>query len=119
VTLFVALAPLNKSVALLAAVIGALPWALFLAVPVASRGSLILVDLSDSYANAAGTLAPGPVGSDMQLRYATAAEALRFAVPEIYLVYGILMWAWFTAVGIALIRLSRRTPALAPPRIPV
>jgi hypothetical protein len=25
-------------------------------------------------------------------------------------VYGILMWAWFTAVGIALIRLSRRTP---------
>jgi hypothetical protein len=167
----VALAPLNKSPALLATVIGALPWALFLAVPVTSRGSLVLVDLSDSYANAAGTPAPGTVGSDMQLRYATAAEAviaenntpaavgvlsalgillislamlkgvlpravawlgvaagavglvaeaLRFAVPEIYLVYGILMWARFTAVGIALIRLSRRTPApAAPPRIPV
>jgi hypothetical protein len=162
VTLFVALAPLNKSLALLATVVGALPWALFLAVPVTSRGSLILVDLSDSYANAAaGTLGPGTVGSDMQLRYATAAEAviaenntpaavgvlsalgillisltmlkgvlpravawlgvaagavglvaeaLRFAVPEVYQVYGILMWAWFTAVGIALIRLSRRTP---------
>jgi hypothetical protein len=161
VTLFVALAPLNKSLALLATVIGALPWALFLAVPVTSRGSMILVNLSDSYVNAIGTAGPGTVGSDMRLRYAAAAEAviaenntpaavgalsalgillisltmlqgvlpravawlgvaagavgvvaeaLRFAVPEVYLVYGILMWAWFTAVGIALIRLSRRTP---------
>lgn len=156
VTLFVALAPLNKSLALMATVIGALPWALFLAVPVTSRGSMILVDLSDSYANAIGT-----AGADARLRYAAAAEAviaenntpaavgvlsalgillmsltmlkgvlpravawlgvaagaigvvaeaLRFAVPEVYLVYGILMWAWFTAVGITLIRLSRRTP---------
>jgi hypothetical protein len=156
VTLFVALAPLNKSLALMATVIGALPWALFLAVPVTSRGSMILVNLSDSYANAIGT-----AGADARLRYAAAAEAviaenntpaavgalsalgillisltmlqgvlpravawlgvaagavgvvaeaLRFAVPEVYLVYGILMWAWFTAVGIALIRLSRRTP---------
>jgi len=156
VTLFVALAPVNKSLALLATVIGALPWALFLAVPVTSRGSLILVDLSDSYMNAIGA-----DGADAKLRYATAAEAviaenntpaavgvlsalgillisltmlkgvlpravawlgvaagavgvvaeaLRFAVPEVYLVYGILMWAWFTAVGIALIRMARRTP---------
>ncbi|MGZ4662494.1 MAG: DUF4386 family protein [Arthrobacter sp.] len=156
VTLFVALAPLNKSLALMATVVGALPWALFLAVPVTSRGSMILVNLSDSYANAIGT-----AGADARLRYAAAAEAviaenntpaaagvlsalgillisltmlkgvlpravawlgvaagavgvvaeaLRLAVPEVYLVYGILMWAWFTAVGIALIRLSRRTP---------
>jgi hypothetical protein len=157
VTLFVALAPVNKSLALLATVIGALPWALFLAVPVTSRGSLILVYLSDRYAAASGTVASDAA----RLSYATAAEAviaenntpavvgvlsalgillislpmlmgvfpravawlgvatgtvgtiaeaLRQAVPGFYLAYGILMWAWFLAVGIALIRLSRRTP---------
>ena len=68
VALFVALAPLNKSLALMATVIGALPWALFLAVPVTSRGSMILVNLSDSYANAIGTT-PGPMpGSAMPPR---------------------------------------------------
>ena len=153
VTLFVALAPVNKSLALLATVIGALPWALFLAVPVTSRGSLILVYLSDRYAASDG---------DARVRFAAAAEAviaenntpavvgvlsalgillislpmlkgvlpravawlgvaagaagvlaetLRFAVPEFYLAYGLLMWAWFAAVGIALIRLGRKTPS--------
>jgi hypothetical protein len=42
------------------------------------------------------------------------AEALRFAVPDVYLAYGVLMWAWFAAVGIALIRLALRTPRGAP-----
>ncbi|AXJ08893.1 DUF4386 family protein [Arthrobacter sp. PM3] len=155
VTLFVALAPVNKSLALLAAVIGGLPWALFLAIPVTTRGSLILVYLSDRY-TASGTAGSG----DGRLTYATAAEAviaenntpavagvlsalgillislpmlrgvlprtvgwlgvaagtagmiaeaLRFAVPDVYLAYGVLMWAWFAAVGIALIRLALRT----------
>ncbi|RKR15475.1 DUF4386 family protein [Arthrobacter oryzae] len=161
VTLFVALAPVNKSLALLATVIGALPWALFLAVPVTSRGSLILVYLSDRYAAASGTVT---FDDAARLRFATAAEAviaenntpaavgvlsalgillislpmligvfpravawlgvaagtvgtiaeaLRQAVPGFYPAYGILMWAWFLAVGIALIRLSRRTPRAA------
>ncbi|BCW73162.1 DUF4386 family protein [Arthrobacter sp. NicSoilB8] len=158
VTLFVALAPVNKSLALLATVVGALPWAMFLAVPVTSRGSLILVYLSDRYAAASGTAA---YDAAARLRYATAAEtviaenntpavvgvlsalgillislvmlkgvlpravawlgvatgtagviaeALRQAVPSFYLAYGLLMWAWFLAVGIALLRLARRTP---------
>lgn len=153
VALFVALAPLNKSLALLAAVIGALPWALILAIPVTSRGSLILVYLSDRHAAA---------GDDAsRLRYSTAAEAiiaenntpavagvlsalgillisvvmlkgvlpravawlgiatgglgiiaeaLRHAVPEFYWGYGVLLWVWFVAVGIALLRLAGRMP---------
>ena len=47
VALFVALAPLDKSLALLATVVGGLSWALILAVPVTSRGSLVLVYLRD------------------------------------------------------------------------
>lgn len=152
VALFVALAPLDKSLALLAAVIGGLAWGLILAVPVTSRGSMVLVYLSDRYAAAADDAA--------RLRYSTAAEAivaenntpavvgvlsavgillisivmlkgvlpralawtgiatgalgivaeaLRHAVPGVYGGYGVLMWVWFVAVGIALIRLSRRT----------
>ena len=38
------------------------------------------------------------------------AEVLRHAVPEFYLGYGLLLWVWFVAVGIALVRLARRTP---------
>jgi len=153
VALFLALAPLDKSTALLATVTGALSWALILAVPVTSRGSLVLVYLSDRYAGEADDAA--------RLRYSTAAEAivaenntpavvgilsalgillisvvmlkgvlprtlawlgiatgglgviaeaLRHAVPEFYWGYGVLMWVWFVAVGIALIRLAGRTP---------
>lgn len=153
VALFVALAPLDKSMALLATVIGGLSWALILAVPVTSRGSLVLVYLSDRYTAAGDDAA--------RLRYATAAEAvvaenntpavvgvlsalgillisvvmlrgvlprtlawlgiatgglgvvaeaLRHAVPEFYWGYGVLLWVWFVAVGLALIRLAARTP---------
>lgn len=153
VALFVALAPLDKSMALLATVIGGLSWALILAVPVTSRGSLVLVYLSDRYTAAGDDAA--------RLRYATAAEAvvaenntpavvgvlsalsillisvvmlrgvlprtlawlgiatgglgvvaeaLRHAVPEFYWGYGVLLWVWFVAVGLALIRLALRTP---------
>ncbi|MBE4720010.1 hypothetical protein DAD99_18245 [Pseudarthrobacter sp. AB1] len=49
VALFVALAPLGRSTALLATVVGGVPWALLLAVPVSSRGSLSLVYHSDRY----------------------------------------------------------------------
>ncbi|MET3952125.1 DUF4386 family protein [Arthrobacter sp. UYEF36] len=153
VALFLALAPLDKSLALLAAVTGALSWGLILAVPVTSRGSLVLAYLSDRYAAAPDDAA--------RLRYATAAEAivaenntpaavgvlsalgillisvvmlkgvlpralawlgivtgglgsiaeaLRHAVPESYWGYGVLMWVWFVAVGVALIRLAALTP---------
>jgi hypothetical protein len=37
-----------------------------------------------------------------------AAEALRFAATSLYAVYGPLLWIWFAAVGIALLRLPRR-----------
>ncbi|WP_434994526.1 DUF4386 family protein [Arthrobacter sp. Ld5] len=33
------------------------------------------------------------------------SEVLRFAVPGLYAVYGPLLWAWFAAVGVALLRL--------------
>lgn len=127
-------------------------WAAFLAIPVTSRGSLILVYLSDQYAgaadadrdryavaaeaivaenntpaivavlSAAGILLmslvitrgvfPCAIG---WLGVATGAlgmlsEALRYAAPFFYWGYGILLWVWFIAVGIALISLGRRTP---------
>ncbi|HEX9089179.1 MAG TPA: DUF4386 family protein [Arthrobacter sp.] len=153
VALFVALAPLNKSLALLATVIGGLSWALILAVPVTSRGSLVLIYLSDRYAAAGDDAArlrystaaeavvaenntPAVVGvlsafgilliSLVMLKgvlpwalawlgiatgaLGVAAEALRHAVPEFYWGYGVLMWVWFVATGIALIRLAGRTP---------
>jgi len=66
--LFVALSPFRKSLSLIALIFGALPWALLLAVPVSSRGSLNLVYLSDRYM-AAGT-------DDERRAYATAAEAI-------------------------------------------
>ncbi|MEC5183410.1 hypothetical protein RCH12_000865 [Cryobacterium sp. MP_3.1] len=48
----VALTPVGRSWALLAGLLGALPPALSLAIPVSTRGSLILVTLSDRYADA-------------------------------------------------------------------
>jgi hypothetical protein len=42
--------------------------------------------------------------------FGVAGEALRQAVPSFYLGYGLLMPAWFLAVGIALLRLGLRTP---------
>jgi hypothetical protein len=45
----VALAPVGRTWALLAGVLGALPQALSLAIPVSTRGSLVLVTLSDRY----------------------------------------------------------------------
>ncbi len=153
VALYVALAPFNKSLALLATVVGALSWALILAVPVTSRGSLVLVYLSDRYTAAADDAArlrystaaeaivaenntPGAVGilsvvgllliSVVMLTgpfprflawlgiaagsVGVAAETLRYAVPEVYMIYGVLMWGWFVAVGVGLIRLAARTP---------
>jgi hypothetical protein len=35
-----------------------------------------------------------------------ASEVLRHALPEFYWGYGILLWVWFVATGIALIRLD-------------
>lgn len=63
----VALAPVGRSWALLAGVLGALPQALSLTIPVSTRGSLILVTLSDRY------LAAAP---DQQSAIAAAAEGV-------------------------------------------
>ncbi|MFJ6000648.1 DUF4386 family protein [Arthrobacter sp. NPDC092385] len=149
--LFVALSHLDRSLALLAAVVGAVPWALILAVPVTSRGSLSLVYLSDRYQGAASdeerraytTAAEAIIAENNTpaivgvlsalgillislvmtrgvlprwlalLGIATGAlgvvsEALRHAAPEFYWGYGVLLWVWFVATGIALIRLARR-----------
>ncbi|MBM7503522.1 DUF4386 family protein [Agromyces aurantiacus] len=43
-----------------------------------------------------------------------AGEALRFAMPAIYAVYGPLLWAWFAIVGVVLLRLPARR--IAPPQ---
>ena len=64
--LFVAI-PRARNLALLGTVIGGSSWALFLASPVTSRGSLVLVTLSDQYSTAA------PAGRDA---FSAAAEAL-------------------------------------------
>ena len=152
VALAVALAPVNQSLALIGGVIGGIPWALFLAIPVTSRGSLSLLYLSDRYVEAS---------VDDRARFATAAEAiiaenntpaivgvlsaagillmsivmtkgvfsrvlawlgvltgalgiiseaLRHVVPSFYWGYGVLLWVWVIAAGIALIRLGQRTP---------
>lgn len=152
VALFVALEPVNKSLALIASVIGGLSWALILAIPVTSRGSLSLVYLSDQYSaasvddrdrfataaeaivaenntpaivgvlSAAGILLISIVMTRGVLPRAVAwlgvvtgalgivSEALRHAAPLFYWGYGVLLWVWFIAVGIALIRLGQRTP---------
>lgn len=98
VALFVALAPVSRSLALLAAVVGGLPWARLLAV------SLVMLKGVLPRAVAWLGLLTGGLG--------VVSEALRFAVPEFYWVYGVLLWAWFTAVGVGLIRLR---PASAKP----
>lgn len=36
------------------------------------------------------------------------SELLRYVLPQFYWGYGILLWVWFVAVGIALVRLGRR-----------
>ncbi|MBZ6371553.1 MAG: DUF4386 domain-containing protein [Microbacterium hominis] len=157
VALFIALFPVNKSLALIGAILGGLSWAMFLAIPVTSRGSLTLVYLSDQYMaataaererfaiaaeaivaenntpaivavlSAAGILLisivmtrgvmPRAIG---WLGVATGAlgmlsEALRYAAPFFYWGYGILLWVWFIAVGVALIMLGRRTPRVSGP----
>ena len=66
--LFIALRYTSPSWALIGAVVGGLPWALLLAIPVSSRGSLVLVTLSDWYAVAATP--------EARASYASAAEAL-------------------------------------------
>lgn len=162
--LFVAVLPTQKSLSVVVLVAGALPWALFLAVPVSSRGSLNLVYLSDRYMaastaegrrifataaeaiiaenntpaligalSAAGILLMAiamsrtPSGQFPRwvawLGMATgalgiASEILRYAVPEFYWGYGVLLWAWFVSTGIALIRMpvpatQHRAPAEA------
>lgn len=155
VALFLALMPVNKSLALIGAVLGGLSWALFLAIPVTSRGSLTLVYLSDQYMaaavverdrfaiaaeaivaenntpaivavlSAAGILLvslvmtkgvlPRAVGwlGVMTGALGMLSEALRHAAPFFYWGYGILLWVWFIAVGVALINLGRRTPRTA------
>ncbi|WP_081766014.1 DUF4386 family protein [Arthrobacter sp. 31Y] len=151
VALGIALCPLDKSLSLLATLLGAIPWAVILAVPVTSRGSLTLVYLSDRYRNA-GSLeerhayataaeaiiaennTPAVVGvlsalgivlMSLVMRRGVfpqwlawlgvatgilgiAGEALRHAMPGFYGVYGVFLWAWFIATGIALIRLGLR-----------
>jgi len=63
VALGVALAPVGRSWALLAGLLGALPWALSLAIPVSTRGSLILVTLSDRFVAAAPSERPAIVAA--------------------------------------------------------
>lgn len=41
------------------------------------------------------------------------SEALRFATPALYAVYGPLMWAWFVVVGVSLLRLPDRSESPA------
>lgn len=43
------------------------------------------------------------------------AELLRYAAPQFYWIYGLLLWAWFLAVGVALLRLGSRLRATAGP----
>ncbi|NUT70970.1 DUF4386 family protein [Pseudarthrobacter sp. C4D7] len=162
--LFVALVGHGKSLPLIALVFGALPWALLLAVPVSSRGSLTLVYLSDRYAAAAtdeerstyataaeaiiaenntpaiagvlsalgillmglAMLSAGGAALPRHLGWlgcatgsvGVASEILRYAAPDVYWGYGVLLWVWFIATGIALIRLSRAA-ALPPPPDPI
>lgn len=156
VALFVALAPLDRSLALLSMIVGGLSWALILAVPTTSRGALSLVYLSDRYAAAspgerevyataaeaiiAENNTPAIVGvlsalgilliSLAMLRgivsrtiawlgvatgtLGVVSETLRHAAPSFYWGYGVLLWVWFVAIGIALIRLAMRTPKREP-----
>jgi hypothetical protein len=66
--LYIALRDTCPSWALVGVVVGALPWALLLALPVSSRGSLVLVTLSDWYRESETP--------EARAAYATAAEAI-------------------------------------------
>lgn len=67
VALYFALRHVDRGLALASAVLAGVPWAVLLAIPVTSRGSLTLVTLSDWYAAAT---------PELRERYATAAEAI-------------------------------------------
>lgn len=150
VGLAVALAPADRGLALLGGVVGAVPWALFLAIPTTSRGSTVLVFLSDQYMaagmeergafaaaaeaivaenntpsaagmlSAFGILVISLVMLRSELPRALAwlgittgglgiiSEVLRYAAPFFYWGYGVLLWAWFVAAGVVLLRLARR-----------
>lgn len=66
--LYLALRHVNAGLALASTVVAGIPWAVLLAIPVSSRGSLVLVTLSDWYMAAATP--------ELRDRYATAAEAI-------------------------------------------
>lgn len=68
IALYFALRHVDAGLALAGTVVGGVPWAVLLAIPVSSRGSLVLVTLSDWYDTAATP--------DLRDRYATAAEAI-------------------------------------------
>ncbi|MFP5313222.1 MAG: hypothetical protein ACLGH7_12610, partial [Actinomycetes bacterium] len=42
-----------------------------------------------------------------------ASEALRFATPALYGVYGPMLWAWFAVVGVSLLLLPGRVESRA------
>lgn len=150
VALFIALTPTTRTLALLGGLVGGVSYALLLAIPTSSRGSLALVYLSEQYQAAApadraayaiaaetiiaenntptiaGVMATlGILLISIAMVRSTLARAvgwlgvvtgvfgvlgelLRYAVPQFYWVYGILLWVWFVAVGVVLIRLGRR-----------
>ena len=93
--LFVALSAVRRSLPLIALIFGALPWALLLAVPVSSRGSLNLVYLSDRF-TAAGS-------EDERRTYATAAEAI-IAENNTPAIAGVLSAFGILLMGLAMLR---------------
>ncbi|WP_448810523.1 DUF4386 domain-containing protein [Agromyces bauzanensis] len=89
--LYLALRHVDRGLALVSAAVGGIPWAVLLAIPVSSRGSLVLVTLSDWYMAAATP--------ELRDRYATAAEAI-IAEGNTPAIAGVL-----AAVGILLVSL--------------
>ncbi|KGJ71782.1 hypothetical protein GY21_19845 [Cryobacterium roopkundense] len=155
--LFVALAPDNKALALICVTVAGVGWALLRVLPTSGRGSLVLVNLSDSYVEAgsasqrqvystaaeviiAENNTPSLLGvlsavgialaSTAMIRSAlprlvgwlgvvagvvgVVSEVSAYTLPALSSAYGLLLWAWFVSVGIALIRLARRTPERGP-----
>lgn len=140
--------PRPRSLALVGALIGIVSWSLFLAIPVTSRGSLVLASLSDQFVTAApgardvfavaaeaiiaenntapvvgvfsalgialiaAAMARGPFPAILAwLGVVTGgvgmeAEATRYLAPSAYLLYGLLLWAWFVWVGAVLLRMD-------------
>lgn len=93
VALYLAL-PRARNLALVGTLIGASSWALFLAVPVTSRGSLVLVYLADHYADASQ--------NDRGV-YATAAEAI-VAENNTPAVLGVLSTIGILLISVAMLR---------------